>query len=341
MFALPTLIRRASGSYTFHNSGPDPLPLELRDKVRIDRYLALTKGGWHTLEFGYQCYVQMAPGGDAFIFPGIILEDGPRIAKRFHGYAKQRSRSEVESTARSMAAYVNEERGIAQEDLNILIHDLRGLSSAIYNSALQAESAIKEARTYDAGQQVKSVLAWQGMLKMRTDALDFVGNPATVISDAHIPAYRKIHKVVRCFQATVEQQNKSIEIFGASFKRLYGPNIFELMPYTLLDNAIKYSPPGETIRVGIQDGPPFSFCVESLGPRIAPEELAEIFNKGGRGREAVASGVPGSGVGLHMLQRIVDERFGGKISVSQSETQTWRGDMAYYLTRFSITLPES
>ena len=57
MFAIPTLVRRASGGYSFYQGTLHQLPLELRDLPREKRYAALTKSGWNVGEFGYETFV--------------------------------------------------------------------------------------------------------------------------------------------------------------------------------------------------------------------------------------------------------------------------------------------
>src|SRR3984885_6228633 len=60
----------------------------------------------------------------------------------------------------------------------------------------------------------------------------------------------------------------------------------------LLDNAIKYSPPGEPVEVRLRDG---ALTVRDHGPGISAEDLPHIFDRFYRGAEA--RGRPGSGLG--------------------------------------------
>ena len=86
----------------------------------------------------------------------------------------------------------------------------------------------------------------------------------------------------------------------------------------LIDNAIKYSPKDTTVRVqwGTRNGR-VAIDVIDEGPGIAPGEQAEIFRKFVRGRAAVEARVPGTGVGLAMVQRIAAEH-GGDVSLTSA-----------------------
>jgi len=60
----------------------------------------------------------------------------------------------------------------------------------------------------------------------------------------------------------------------------------------LLDNAIKWSPPGGVIEVYCQEG---EVTVRDHGPGISPEDLPHIFDRFYRARRREASPAPGSG----------------------------------------------
>ena len=82
----------------------------------------------------------------------------------------------------------------------------------------------------------------------------------------------------------------------------------------LIDNAVKYSPAGETVRVRSysEDG-----CVRvevrDAGPGIAAEDQRLIFEKFGRAN--VGGGAkPGTGLGL-FIARSIAEAHGGSLDV--------------------------
>ena len=73
----------------------------------------------------------------------------------------------------------------------------------------------------------------------------------------------------------------------------------------LLDNAAKWSPPGETVTVTLLEG---TLMVADRGPGISPKDLPHVFDRFYRSAESRA--MTGSGLGLSIV-RSVAERHGG------------------------------
>jgi two-component system, OmpR family, sensor histidine kinase MprB len=73
----------------------------------------------------------------------------------------------------------------------------------------------------------------------------------------------------------------------------------------LIDNAVKYSPPGEPVEIRLQAG---ELSVRDHGPGIASDDLPHIFDRFYRGAEA--RGRPGSGLGLAIVQQVATQQRG-------------------------------
>ena len=86
----------------------------------------------------------------------------------------------------------------------------------------------------------------------------------------------------------------------------------------LAGNAMRYAPPGTTIRLGARraDGT-IVMSVEDEGPGIPPEEIPHLFSPFARLKRDVARTLPGSGLGLYISKRLI-EAMGGKIWVESS-----------------------
>jgi len=81
--------------------------------------------------------------------------------------------------------------------------------------------------------------------------------------------------------------------------------------WNLLDNAVKYSPAGSTVRVGVAvDDAGAVVRVRDEGPGIPANEQRQIFGKFVRGAAARASHVKGTGIGLAMVRHIVRAHHG-------------------------------
>jgi two-component system sensor histidine kinase MprB len=81
----------------------------------------------------------------------------------------------------------------------------------------------------------------------------------------------------------------------------------------VLDNAIKWSPPGGTVDIRLADG---RLTVRDHGPGIAQEDLPHVFDR--FYRAAAARGLPGSGLGLAIVKQTVDDH-GGSVIVANAD----------------------
>jgi two-component system, OmpR family, sensor histidine kinase MprB len=73
----------------------------------------------------------------------------------------------------------------------------------------------------------------------------------------------------------------------------------------LLDNAVKWSPPGQPIDVSVSSG---ACIVRDRGPGIAPEDLPHVFDRFYRAADART--LPGSGLGLAIVRQVAEAHGG-------------------------------
>lgn len=100
---------------------------------------------------------------------------------------------------------------------------------------------------------------------------------------------------------------------------------------SLLNNAIKYSPHGGTIEVGVRQQTPSThllFWVKDYGLGISPEDLPHIFTRFYRVKN-LDSAISGLGIGLYLVKKIV-ELLGGRV---------WAESIAGQGSTFYLELP--
>jgi two-component system sensor histidine kinase MprB len=73
----------------------------------------------------------------------------------------------------------------------------------------------------------------------------------------------------------------------------------------LIDNAVKYSPPGEPVEIALHGE---QLTVRDHGPGISDEDLPHVFDRFYRGAEA--RGRPGSGLGLAIARQVATQQRG-------------------------------
>jgi signal transduction histidine kinase len=81
----------------------------------------------------------------------------------------------------------------------------------------------------------------------------------------------------------------------------------------VLDNAIKWSPPGGTVEIRLADG---QLTVRDHGPGITEADLPHVFDRFYRAPAARA--LPGSGLGLAIVKQTVDDH-GGSVTVVNAD----------------------
>ncbi|MDN3028785.1 HAMP domain-containing sensor histidine kinase [Streptomyces sp. S.PB5] len=91
------------------------------------------------------------------------------------------------------------------------------------------------------------------------------------------------------------------------------PAALERAVVNILDNAVKFSPDGGTIDVRLSGG---VLTVRDHGPGITEDELPHVFDRFWRSPSARA--LPGSGLGLSIVARTV-EQAGGQVTLARAE----------------------
>jgi two-component system, OmpR family, sensor kinase len=106
------------------------------------------------------------------------------------------------------------------------------------------------------------------------------------------------------------------------------PDLLLLAIHNLLDNALKFSLPGDTLELrGFEDGADIVIEVADTGPGIPQDEQPHVWEELYRGE--AGRGIPGSGLGLALV-RAITERHNGRVNLRSRLGQG---------TVFSLRLP--
>lgn len=153
----------------------------------------------------------------------------------------------------------------------------------------------------------------------------------------------KIHPLVlkywRIYQSQARAKKLDGVFHGESHGEFHGnPDAVGAVIHALLDNQVKYAPPGSRIEVGFAESPSqLAVTFSGLGPQIRIEEKSRIFEQGYRGQSAKALYADGMGVGLASA-RLICDALDIRLHVTQKpEQDPKRNDL--YWTTFSITFP--
>lgn len=99
--------------------------------------------------------------------------------------------------------------------------------------------------------------------------------------------HKKFQKVAHCLNVLCRQKSVYLKLQGQSFASMAAYPIFDILPFVVLENAIKYSPSNQDITVSFSSEPErVIVTVESIGPMLCPGEQAKLGEHGFRGSYA-------------------------------------------------------
>lgn len=338
MYALTVIVSNAE-SHIIHPGTLHRTPIELLTPEQKRRYLAAPKG-WSICPLGFHIFTASAADGSRVIVPGIILPDERRPKRKLPDYKVEYDKTQVENFVSSILDESSRVEEAAKAELQGLTHDMRALSAEIYNAAELAKSDIEARRLPAASYRTDTVIAAQQILSIRLDIVDFSTGQFMDQAPERIPVYKKVHKVINCLKPKSISSSINLQFQGPSDAMTFGPPIFELVPFVLIQNALKYSPSYSEVVIKVSDFEThIDLHVQSLGPKIRNSEIDQIFDRGFRGVEAKKSGESGSGLGLFAAKTLVHETFGGSIKVIQDTHAAVISDQEFFRTTFSVQVP--
>jgi len=139
-----------------------------------------------------------------------------------------------------------------------------------------------------------------------------------------------LEDIVDLYSLIAEEKDVQIELDLGDLQRAYRGSLLRLKQAlsNLVDNAVKYSDPGETVRIHMTGGRGgITLEIVNQGIPIAEDEISKIWNRFYRSDKSRSS--DGLGLGLSLVKAVV-EAHQGSIQVQSS---------ADGLTRFTINLP--
>lgn len=142
--------------------------------------------------------------------------------------------------------------------------------------------------------------------KLDEDAIS--GNDDIVLSATCKYVINRLEKAAKKKEITVlTSLDKDFTIHGSS-------SLADQMVYNLLDNAIKYSDKGSTVKISLHDS---KLMVCDEGPGIPKDQRERIFERFYRVDESHSRETGGTGLGLAIVKHAV-ESFGGTIAVEDN-----------------------
>ncbi|MFA5027941.1 MAG: ATP-binding protein [Candidatus Methylomirabilota bacterium] len=254
----------------------------------------------------------------AWVSPGIpsdgfflLLQDVTDLAGKIEELSALNARLEAMDSLRS-------------ELLAMVSHDLHTPLTAIKGSL---EVVLRENVGVELGRELLGIALKNAdrLFRLVSDILDLTRIESGRFAGRHEPfdlvgalqaAVERLRPLAAARQIRLEVQAPQgilpIEADGVRMEQLFT---------NLLDNAVKFTPPGGTVEAIVEDDPgELVLGVRDSGVGIAPEHLERIFDRFYRVPQPAGSDVDGTGLGLSICKAVVDDH-GGRIWVQSSPGQ--------------------
>jgi two-component system, OmpR family, sensor kinase len=243
------------------------------------------------------------------------------------------SRKSLAMQAEILAGTLEKERALAKEQHNFLTtisHEFRTPLTYIDGHA-QRLIATKERASPDqiadrAGRIRSAVFQMTSLVANFTEEMEMIQSTVEV-HKLRVDLSRMLHELIEYYRkiglgiSLEEQLDRGKEVLGDA-------RLLRCAFSNLISNAIKYSPEGETIKVTTRAKEGIiELVVEDHGIGIPAKDVQRVRERFYRGSNVGA--IPGTGVGLSLVEQIIDQH-GGQLHI---ESEPSRG------TKVRVTLP--
>jgi len=316
-----------------------------------DAGLVLEANESHSRMFGYTAEEVVGTPVSRFIAP----EDRERVERiiqtrqtspyEVQGLRKDGSRFHVEVIARYLEYHGKRVRAAAMRDiterkwmsdyeqklLGIVGHDLRSPLSAVLASAelLQLRGDLSAPQEKAVARIRRAAVRMRGLI---TTMLDYTRERSGVgvpIAPAPVCFHEVGARVLEELRTAHADHRFVCDAEGDTCGR-WDPVRLEQVAMNLLENAVKYSPPGSLVRAVYRgEADRVVFSVHNEGRPIPPELLAHLFEPFRRGEQTERTVRQSAGLGLFIVKSLVSAH-GGEVDVCSTEAGG---------TTFTVVLP--
>ena len=210
----------------------------------------------------------------------------------------------------------NEQVSNTQKSVDSMVHELRKLNAQIkeHCDSIFSNYGDKD-ELYQLGPEeykklfdrLKTLYVISTMINTRYSLYSYEKNPdvltlSTPINTNIYKKFDKCRKVLKNYQKI----NIFINFSGTAYKIFKAYSSFEMIPFLLLENAVKYSLNDSEVNVLFESqASKLIIRIESFSPYCSKEELTKITERGFRGKNAMKTN-DGSGIGLYFVKILCD-----------------------------------
>jgi Histidine kinase-, DNA gyrase B-, and HSP90-like ATPase len=197
---------------------------------------------------------------------------------------------------------------ISKDYINDIFHELRKLNAELKT---QSDYILKASEKYSSDslmqKRAHNILSITQLMSIRLNTFDLNMNPELSFSGPKrkLIVYEKFDKIIRCLTLRTKKKNVFINKNGSSHAIIQALEVFELLPFLLIENAIKYSIENSEIDVTFSESRnKLKIEISNFGPPVKKTEIPKLLNRGFRGENARIFSAEGTGLGLHLASAI-------------------------------------
>jgi signal transduction histidine kinase len=245
----------------------------------------------------------------------ILYEQLQQANTNLEERVRQRTRELTQANARLSAQWTRLQRANAfkSEILGTVAHDLRNPLSVILGRTEMLTEMVGGAAS-----SPESVQAQVVHIRTAANRLTEIVNSLIkdAMADAHditirperIDIVALLRDIVEASQPLAARKTQAIAVTApAALSVVCDPDRMREAIDNLFSNAIKYSPTGGRIEVGVAEaGGRIVIRVGDQGPGLSPEDMARLFGRFQRLSARPTGGETSTGLGLSIVKRIVD-----------------------------------
>jgi signal transduction histidine kinase len=249
-----------------------------------------------------------------------IREADARLRQEMESRAQaERERNELLARERAARTHAEEQNAAKDEFLAMLGHELRNPLGAITSAVAVLDHACLPGMPAEASARARDVLRRQSAhLRSLVDDLLEVNRALMgklALNRQRMDLGEAVRSCVEMAQSSGKLKTHHVECALAPAPVLADGTRLAQVIDNILDNAVKYSPPGTRIAVTVrQEGEEAVMSVRDEGVGITPDLLPHVFKVFVQGKQSLQRAQGGLGVGLTLVRRLV-EMHGGVIAV--------------------------
>lgn len=297
------------------------------DKKCINHYkevFSKQKSGFYTCPYGLVSYLFVQENSSKIIFTS--LREKSRYKKKNRKFQNEFNFNLVLSEEKiidliNLSISTVNERQILQEKQNTfdsMEHEVKKLNSSIKDNCdsfinlfnekqdLYSLSPDEYKMFFD---KLKTLYVISSLINLRYTIYDYEKNPNSLTVDS--PGKIPIHgKFVKCSKILRNHKGKKshISFYGECHKYIIAYPSFELIPFLLLENALKYTLDDNEISVDFEEKyNSLIITIKSMSLYCSKNDIPHIFEKGYRGENAKKyNNSNGNGIGLYFVKLLCD-----------------------------------